>query len=92
MVRSYASDLVSALPPGIQLLIPGFKENDMTVKQIAYLILNNTLGEYDVETQVGLSQILAPESPRTAQGYPFSELPSLFDHLVSMLTEPHPPN
>lgn len=77
---------------GIQLFIPGFTENDVTIKQIAYLMLDNALGEYDVETKIGLIQMLPPESPRTTRRYPFSELPSLFDQLASTLVEAPLPN
>jgi hypothetical protein len=70
---------------GIQLFIPRFRENDVTLKQIAYLMLDEALGEYDVETKIGLIQMLAPESPRTTQRYPFTELASLFDRLEATL-------
>lgn len=71
---------------GIQLFMPGFKKNDMTRTQIAYLLLDNALGEYDVETKLGLIQILAPSSPSSAKRYSLPELPSLFDQLVSSLS------
>lgn len=77
---------------GIQLFIPGFRENNVTFKQIAYLMLDDALGEYDVETKVGLIKMLPPEAPRTARRYPFSELPSLFDQLASTLATPSLPN
>ena len=77
---------------GIQLFIPGFQENDVTFKQIAYLMLDDALGEYDVETKVGLIKMLPPEAPRTARRYPFAELPSLFDQLASTLAVPSLPN
>lgn len=73
---------------GIQLFIPGFSENNVTLKQIAYLMLDDALGEYDVETKLGLVQMLSPESPRTTRRYAFSELPSLFDRLASTLGTP----
>jgi hypothetical protein len=72
--------------------MPGFQENNVTFKQIAYLMLDDALGEYDVETKVGLIKMLPPEAPRTARRYPFSELPSLFDQFVSALAEPPLPN
>jgi hypothetical protein len=43
---------------GLQLFIPGFSENDVTLKQIGYLMLDDALGEYDVETKIGLIQML----------------------------------
>lgn len=77
---------------GIQLFILGFQENDVTFKQIAYLMLDDALGEYDVETKVALIKMLPPEAPRTPRRYPFSELPSLFDQLASTLAVPSLPN
>jgi hypothetical protein len=77
---------------GIQVFIPGFRESDLTLKQIGYLMLDDALGEYDVETKIGLIQMLPPEAPRTYRRYPFSELPSLFDQLASQLAGPLKPN
>jgi len=76
----------------IQLFIPRFKEDDVTLKQIAYIMLDDALGEFDVETKVGPIQMLPPESPSVTRRYPFSELPSLFDRLASTLTETALPN
>jgi len=70
---------------GIQLFIPGFKEESVVLKQIAYLMLDDALGEYDVETKVGLIKMLSSEAPQVTRRYPFSELPSLFDRLASTL-------
>jgi hypothetical protein len=39
---------------GIYLFIPGFREDDVAFKQIGYLLLDEALGEYDVETRLGL--------------------------------------
>jgi len=77
---------------GIQLFIPGFREEDMTFKQIAYLMLDDALGECDVETKVGLIKMLPPEAPRTARRHPLSELASLSDRLPSALAAPSLPN
>jgi hypothetical protein len=70
---------------GIQLFIPGLNENDASLKQIGYLMLDEALGEYDVETKVGLIQMLPPEAPRTARRYVLPELPALFDGLLARL-------
>lgn len=72
----------------IQLFIPGLKIDDVTLKQIAYIMLDDALGEYDVETKVGPIQMLPSESPSTTRRYPFTELPALFDQLASTLTGP----
>jgi|SRR5882672_2928552 len=46
---------------GIYLFIPGIREDDVDLKQIGYLLLDETLGEYDVESRVGLIKMLPPE-------------------------------
>lgn len=76
----------------IQLFIPGLNEDDVIRKQIAYIMLDDALGEYDVETKVGSIQMLPPESSSVSGRYPFAELPSLFDQLASTLTGPALPN
>ena len=42
---------------GINLFIPGFREDDVDLKQIGYLLLDEALGEYDVESRLGLIKI-----------------------------------
>ena len=76
----------------IQLFIPGFEEDAVSLKQIAYIMLDDALGEYDVETKVGPIQMLPPESPNVTRRYPLAELPSRFDQLASTLTGPALPN
>jgi hypothetical protein len=73
---------------GLKLFIPGFGEEKMAIKQIVYLMLDEALGEYDVETKIGLIQMLPPESPTTPKRYPLSELPARFDELSARLTKP----
>jgi len=73
---------------GILLFIPAFREDDTILKQIGYLMLDEALGEYDVETRVSLIQFLPPDSPRTERRYPLPELPSMFDRLVAQLDGP----
>jgi hypothetical protein len=70
---------------GVYLFIPGFREGDADLKEIGYLLLDDTLGEYDVEAKLGLIKMLPPEPRTEEQRYPLSELPTLFDHLVSRL-------
>ena len=73
---------------GLRIFIPGFRDNDVALKQIAYLMLDEALGEYDVETKVGLIQMLPCESPRTTERYPLPDLPYRFDELASSLAGP----
>jgi hypothetical protein len=70
---------------GIQLFIPGFREDDIGYKQIGYLLLDEMLGEYDVASRLGLIKMLSPQTSTEGDRYPLAELPTLFDQLVSRL-------
>jgi hypothetical protein len=72
---------------GIHLFIPGFVEGDADLKQIGYLLLDDVLGEYDVEARLGLIKMLSPETRTDGERFPLSELPALFDQLVSRLEQ-----
>lgn len=67
---------------GLYLFIPGYRENDDTFKQIGYLMLDEALGEFDVETRLGLIKMLAPEGHTSGKRHPLPELPRLFDQLA----------
>jgi hypothetical protein len=70
---------------GIYLFIPGFRDDDISFKEIGYLLLDSSLGEYDVETRVGLIEMLSPETQTGGDRYPLAQLPTLFDRLVAKL-------
>lgn len=70
---------------GVYLFIPGFQEGDADLKQIGYLLLDEALGEYDVEARLGLIKMLAPEASTAGERYPLSDLPTRFDQLVTWL-------
>jgi hypothetical protein len=70
---------------GIRLFVPGFREGDTVLTQLIYLLLDGTLGEYDVETRLGLIKILPPETATDGERYPLAELPERFDALVAKL-------
>jgi hypothetical protein len=70
---------------GIYLFIPGFRENDVALQQIGYLLLDGALGEYDVETRLGLIKMLSPDKRTVGERHPLAELALLFDRLVSRL-------
>lgn len=70
---------------GVYLYIPGFRDDDIDFKQIGYLLLDLTLGEYDVETRLGLIKMLSPENDTVGKRYPLPDLPPLFDRLVARL-------
>jgi hypothetical protein len=70
---------------GIYLFIAGFGENDSDLKQIGYLLLDETLGEYDVEVRLGPIKMLSPETRTGGVRYPLDQLAARFDELVSQL-------
>lgn len=70
---------------GICLFIPGLRGDDPDLKQIGYLLLDEALGEYDVELRLGLIKMLPPEASTEGERYPLCELAGLFDQLVSRL-------
>jgi hypothetical protein len=71
--------------PGIYLFIPDFREDDVALKQIGYLLLDETLGEHDVESRLGLIKMLSPDSQTEGERYQLAELAARFDQLVSQL-------
>lgn len=70
---------------GIKLFIPGFKESDSDWKQIGYLLLDEMLGEYDVESRLSLIKMLPTDTKSPGDRHPLRELPGLFDQLISRL-------
>ena len=70
---------------GLYLFIPGFQENDVALKSIGYLLLDEALGEFDVEKRLGLFKILSPEVRTDGERHRLPELPELFDQLVARL-------
>jgi len=51
--------------------------------QAGFLILDEALGEYDMETRVGTIDFLGRESKYYAQSRPLTELPAAFDRFFS---------
>lgn len=70
---------------GICLFIPGFQEDDTDWKQIGYLLLDDTLGECDVELRMGLIKMFSPDVLIPGERHPLNELPIAFDKLVEQL-------
>jgi hypothetical protein len=70
---------------GLYLFIPGFTKDDMALKQIGYLLLDQAVGEYDVETRLGLIEMFSPSDSTKGERFPLSELPEMFDQLVARL-------
>jgi hypothetical protein len=75
---------------GIYLFIPGYRDGDADFKQIGYLMLDEALGEYDVESKVGLIKMLSPESPTDGDRHLLSELPMRLDELAMQLRKRFP--
>ena len=70
---------------GVHLFIPGYVKKDIRYGQIGYLLLDEALGEFDVESRLGLIKMLPPNEVTDAVRYPLDELPTLFDQLTSKL-------
>jgi hypothetical protein len=67
---------------GIMIFLDGYKEEDKKSVwgQIGYLFLDEALGEYDVETKVGVIVFQSRESKYFEQAHPLPELPKDFDN------------
>ena len=70
---------------GMYLFIPGFNETEIAWKEIGYLLLDEALGEYDVETKLGPISVLSPDSDQAGERFPLNELPEIFDRHVLTL-------
>lgn len=70
---------------GINLFIPGYGDDDADLKQIGYLLLDEALGEYDVESRLGLIKMLPSDGCTSGECHPLIELPARFDQLVAKL-------
>jgi len=68
---------------GITLFIPGYSESaHKAYTGIAFLFIDQALGEYDVETRVGRINVQAPST--SAEGaFPLEKLPAAFDALFA---------
>jgi hypothetical protein len=49
------------------------------------LLLDEALGEYDVETKVGLIEMFPPDAQVPGPRYPLRELPAHFDRVYANL-------
>lgn len=65
--------------PALTVFVPGYSALERkTFGSIAYLFLDQSLGEFDVETRVGSVDVQAPLAGDT-NAIPLSELPTAFD-------------
>jgi hypothetical protein len=68
---------------GIIIFMPGYNEAEKTVyDHIAYLMLDEALGEYDVETRVGFIEVQGHDSRYFPGSLPLDELGSRFDEVI----------
>jgi hypothetical protein len=68
---------------GITLFVPGHTaQNHKTMVGIAFLTLDQALGEFDVETKVGFIEVASPNAASESTS-PLKELPGAFDVFVS---------
>jgi hypothetical protein len=64
----------------IYLFFDGYREGERAIwGQIGYLLLDQALGEYDVETRGGPIQFFPLSASPEAARYPLPELPVMFD-------------
>jgi hypothetical protein len=69
---------------GLYLYVPGYIEEDINYKQIGYLMLDEALGEYDVETGVGVIEMFPFETQSQFKRYPMKQLPESFDRFSQL--------
>ena len=65
----------------LTLYIKGLSSYEQSVLvQLSYLLLDNALGEYDVETKIGaIERLPLPKNPESEGLKPFRELPAVVD-------------
>ena len=68
---------------GIVLFLAGFNKEEEVFRQLSYLLLDEALGEYAVETQVGFIELLPRESEYFSRALPLADLSADFDRYFS---------
>jgi hypothetical protein len=67
---------------GITVFLPGYsKDTHETFAGVAFLLLDQALGEYDVETRVGFIEVQSSAS-KTGKAVPLNDLVRAFDNLL----------
>ncbi|MGY4495459.1 hypothetical protein [Pseudomonas sp. TE3610] len=66
---------------GIVLMYDDYKQNDGLFTQASYLLLDEALGEYAVETQVGFVNIQGVDDRWVKQSFPMTQLGAEFDQV-----------
>ena len=68
---------------GLTLFIDGYNPTERyKFASAVYLMLDQTLGEYDVETKVGIIELETASAPSRSVKQPFSSLTESFDRLL----------
>lgn len=70
---------------GIELFLPGYTDDNPTMKTIGYLMLDQALGEFDVETRLGLIRFLSLDEPYDGERHVLDDLPEQFDRLIEQI-------
>src|ERR1035438_3243916 len=84
-VKAKADDVYCTVEPdrgkaGITVFFRGYEaEKDKTYKGIAFLMLDQALGEYDVETKVGFIEVKPFSAESTLEKKPIKEVTKVFD-------------
>lgn len=69
---------------GVLLFLPGYSSGrERDFGQIAFLFLDEALGEFDVETRVGFVDVFGHDSAHFAGASPISQMASRFDALFA---------
>jgi hypothetical protein len=68
------------------LFMPGFEE-EVTWKESGYLLLDEVLGKYDVEMNVGPIGFFSLNQPVKEKRHPLAQLPEIFDRHVLTLRQ-----
>jgi hypothetical protein len=75
---------------GINLFFDGYSEDEASIwGQIGYLLLDEALGEHDVEAKVGPIRFFPFDAHPDAARYPLPDLPAMFDAHFATLKREH---
>ena len=71
---------------GLYVFIKGYsRKQEGLWEEIGYLFLDQALGEHDVETKVGLIEVLPADAKPDAPRIPIAEVPGAFDRAFARL-------
>jgi hypothetical protein len=70
---------------GIYLFLPDFREPHLLLKLMGYLLLDDALGEFDVESKLSLIKMLPRDAQTNGERFPLPDLAPKFDQLIRPL-------